>query len=156
LIEADTVLTMKVTTQLESRDVIPQTEPHRFTGEAGFRVLHTMDVGAGMPAVTDAGGSAGASTFNAHPGNVSMVRFEAGARTHWHSHSGGQLLFVVEGEGWLQSRGDEVRSIRAGDAVSLAPGEVHWHGAKKDAGIAQLMVTVGKPTWFEESPTPPE
>src|SRR3982074_2122693 len=86
-IEADTVLTMKVTPQLESRDVIPQTEPHRFTGEAGFRVLHTMDVGAGMPAVTDAGASVGASTFNAHPGNVSMVRFEAGARTHWHSHS---------------------------------------------------------------------
>ena len=145
---------MKLTTHLESREVSPQTEPHRFTGEAGFRVLHTMQISAGIAAAPEPG-SAGASTFNAHPGNVSIVRFTPGARTYWHSHSGGQLLFVVEGEGWVQSHGEQARGVSPGDAVSIAPGEVHWHGAKKESAMAHLAVTVGKPTWLEEAELPP-
>lgn len=145
---------MKVTTRLESREVSPQTEPHRFTGEAGFQVLHNIDFGAGL-ARADESSTAGTSTFNAHPGNVSMVRFKPGARTHWHSHSGGQLLYVVEGEGWAQSRGEDAHRVGPGDAVSIAPGEVHWHGAKQESAMAHLAVTVGKPTWLEEAELPP-
>ena len=29
--------------------------------------------------------------------NVGIVHFAAGARTHWHQHSGGQFLFAVAG-----------------------------------------------------------
>jgi quercetin dioxygenase-like cupin family protein len=145
-----------MTTQAESRDVSPQTEPHRFTGDAAFRVLHTMDLGVNPGTSPESSGSVGASTFNAHPGNVSMVRFDPGARTHWHSHSGGQLIYIVEGEGWVQSRGEQALSVSPGDAVSVAPGEVHWHGAKQDLRMAHLVVTVGKPTWLEEVQAPPD
>jgi quercetin dioxygenase-like cupin family protein len=61
---------------------------------------------------------------------------------------------VAEGEGWVQSRGEDARSIGPGDAVSIAPDEVHWHGAKGLGQMAHVAVTMGKPTWFEESPAP--
>jgi len=40
-----------------------------------------------------------AQTHGAPPASVAHVHFTPGARTAWHSHSGGQSLFVTEGEG---------------------------------------------------------
>jgi len=57
--------------------------------------------------------------------NVSAVHFLPGARTAWHSHSLGQTLFVTEGRGLVQSRGDRIVDIRAGDVV-FTP---QWRGA---------------------------
>jgi quercetin dioxygenase-like cupin family protein len=145
---------MKVTTEQESRQVSPQSEPDRFTGLAGFRVLHVADAPSETADSAATSPSRGAQTWNAHAGNVAIVRYEAGARSHWHSHSGGQLVYVVEGEGWVQARGEDARSVGRGDAVSFAPGEVHWHGAKPGAPMAHIAVTAGRPTWFEESPAP--
>jgi quercetin dioxygenase-like cupin family protein len=89
---------------------------------------------------------------NAEPdiASVLFVRFEPGARNNWHSHSGGQLLFVTEGEGYLQTRGQPPLIIRAGDAVSCPPDEEHWHGATPDGpGMTHLAVTYGKINWLE-------
>ncbi|NNE43580.1 MAG: cupin domain-containing protein, partial [Gemmatimonadetes bacterium] len=36
------------------------------------------------------------------------VRFNAGARTHWHTHDGEQILIVVDGVCELAERGGEV------------------------------------------------
>jgi len=58
-----------------------------------------------------------------------LVRFEPGARTHWHTHPLGQTLFVVSGTGRVQSWGGPVREIKGGDVVWIAPNEKHWHGA---------------------------
>lgn len=58
-----------------------------------------------------------------------LVRFEPGARTHWHSHPLGQTLFVVSGVGRVQTWAGEPRVISAGDVVWIPPGEKHWHGA---------------------------
>jgi quercetin dioxygenase-like cupin family protein len=57
------------------------------------------------------------------------VHFTPGARTAWHTHPNGQVIHVTEGVGRAQSRGGSVEQIRAGDSVSFAPGEEHWHGA---------------------------
>ena len=35
--------------------------------------------------------------------NVGHVHFSPGARTAWHSHEGGQTLYVIEGHGWVQT-----------------------------------------------------
>jgi quercetin dioxygenase-like cupin family protein len=146
---------MKVTARDESMDVRPSTEPERFTGEAGYHLLHTT---AALATSQDAPGGGtdgrGEGTWNTYAGNVSMIRYAPGARTHWHSHSGGQLIYVVEGEGWVQARGEQPRSLGPGDSASIAPGEVHWHGAKAHTALAHLAVTTGKPTWFEESELP--
>ena len=79
--------------------------------------------------------------------SVSTVRFGPGARTAWHSHESGQTLYVTEGRGLVQSRGDEVVEIRAGDVVYTPEGEEHWHGAGPTHFMAHLSMTVGYPSW---------
>ena len=58
-----------------------------------------------------------------------MVRFEPGARTHWHTHPLGQTLAVISGFGRVQVWGQKAREIRPGDVVWIPPDEKHWHGA---------------------------
>src|SRR5580692_5122624 len=59
----------------------------------------------------------------------SCLRFQAGARTHWHTHPLGQTLAVISGCGRVQVWGGKAREIRPGDVVWIPPGEKHWHGA---------------------------
>jgi quercetin dioxygenase-like cupin family protein len=82
------------------------------------------------------------------PSGAALVRFEAGARSHWHRHAGGQYLYGVEGEGRVQSRGGEVVSILVGHVVHAAPGEEHWHGAGVDQPFAQLAISLGEVEWL--------
>lgn len=81
--------------------------------------------------------------------NVGAVHFHPGARTAWHSHAGGQTLYVTEGCGLVQSRGHEVVEIRVGDTVWTPDGEEHWHGAAHDHFMTHLSMTTGAPTWGE-------
>lgn len=60
---------------------------------------------------------------------LASVHFTPGARTRWHSHPLGQVLHITEGAGLVQRRGGPVEAIRAGDTITIAPGEWHWHGA---------------------------
>jgi quercetin dioxygenase-like cupin family protein len=60
---------------------------------------------------------------------AASVHFTPGARTAWHTHPYGQTIFVTEGLGLCQRRGDPVEVIRPGDRVFFEPGENHWHGA---------------------------
>jgi quercetin dioxygenase-like cupin family protein len=86
-----------------------------------------------------------------HPVRVSVVHFHPGIRNHWHRHHGGQVLHVLDGEGYVQSRGEAARLIRAGDTVSAAPGEEHWHGAGPDGALSHIAVSIGDTTWLEPS-----
>ena len=55
--------------------------------------------------------------------NVIAVHFTPGARTAWHNHDGGQTLYVTDGEGRVQSRGEPTLTIRPGDVVYTPSGE---------------------------------
>jgi quercetin dioxygenase-like cupin family protein len=90
------------------------------------------------------------------PTSAMVVRFEPGARNSWHSHEGGQLLYVVEGAGWVQARGGSAQRIHVGDAVKIEPNEEHWHGAGSGGPLAHIVVNVGETRWREASPAPPE
>jgi quercetin dioxygenase-like cupin family protein len=61
--------------------------------------------------------------------SASSVHFTPGARTAWHTHPRGQTIYVLEGIGLAQRRGDPIAVIRPGDRVFFEPGEEHWHGA---------------------------
>jgi quercetin dioxygenase-like cupin family protein len=80
---------------------------------------------------------------------VSFVRFQPGATTHWHSHRGGQVLHVVEGEGRARNRGEEELLLRTGDTLTAAPDQEHWHGAGPESAMTHLAVTIGEVTWLE-------
>ena len=83
---------------------------------------------------------------------VSFVSFEPGSRTHWHTHGGGQVLHVVEGSGFTQVEGGPMEQIRAGDTVTVGPGEKHWHGAGPEEPMRHLAVTLGEVVWLEAPP----
>jgi quercetin dioxygenase-like cupin family protein len=79
--------------------------------------------------------------------NVAAVHFTPGARTAWHTHDGGQTLYVTEGEGRVQSRGKPTVRIRPGDVVHTPSGEWHWHGAAPCRLMTHLSLTEGPATW---------
>ena len=83
------------------------------------------------------------------PSHVSAaaVHFTPGARTAWHTHDGGQTLYVTEGEGRVQSRGEPAATNRPGDVVHTPSGEWHWHGAAPDHFMTHVSLTEGPATW---------
>ena len=74
--------------------------------------------------------------------NYGNVTFDPGARTNWHSHPGGQLLFITEGKGYYQGKGQQARLLQKGDFVEIPPNVVHWHGAAPDSEFAHIAVSL--------------
>ncbi len=84
---------------------------------------------------------------------IGHVTFGPGARTHWHTHSGGQILLVTGGTGRYQARGGEIQILREGDVVKIPPDADHWHGAAPDAWFSHLALETNardnQTTWLE-------
>ena len=78
---------------------------------------------------------------------VARVRFAPGGRTAWHSHAGGQTLYVTEGRGCVQSRGEAVVELRPGDVHRTPDGQDHWHGAVADHLMSHISITHGPARW---------
>lgn len=104
-----------------------------FTGTTHLKMLVTKD-----------------DIWNSSIGNVT---FDAGARTNWHKHSGGQILLVTAGEGRYQERGKEIQILKKGDVVKIAPDVEHWHGASPEKEFAHISIEPNLPknetTWLE-------
>jgi quercetin dioxygenase-like cupin family protein len=82
---------------------------------------------------------------------VFQVRFQPEARTHWHTHSGEQILIVVEGTCLVQREGQTPVLLKEGEAVALPANERHWHGATGDGvGCHLALNNKLKTKWFEE------
>lgn len=82
------------------------------------------------------------------------VHFTPAARTHWHQHPEGQLLYIVYGRGLVQEDGSPAVEVGPGDVVHSAPGERHWHGAAPGSvmvhvAIAPAFETDGEADWGE-------
>jgi len=105
-------------------------DTNTFVGQA--HVTHLASADAGVPVV------------------VYHVDFEDGGRTNWHIHSGAQWLLVVAGRVRVQVWGEPHQEVAAGDAVVIAPGEKHWHGAAPGGRGVHLAVNVNfKTDWLE-------
>jgi quercetin dioxygenase-like cupin family protein len=83
------------------------------------------------------------------PINVGAVHFTPGARTAWHSHAGGQTLYVTEGRGLVQARGEEKVDLRPGDVHLTPDGQEHWHGSAPGHLMTHITITRGPATWGE-------
>lgn len=70
----------------------------------------------------------------------SLVKFEPGARTAWHTHPLGQILIVTAGTGRVQRWGDSVEEIHQGDVVWIPPGQKHWHGAAPKSSMTHIAI----------------
>ena len=89
--------------------------------------------------------------------NALAVLFSPGARTDWHTHAEGQVLYCVSGAGLVQNDGGDKVTMSPGDTVYSPPGERHWHGATPRSHLVHLSLTTGAPTaWFPEKVTDAE
>jgi quercetin dioxygenase-like cupin family protein len=90
------------------------------------------------------------ATGGEHGIKVFRVEFEPAARTHWHVHSGPQVLVVLEGVCRVASRGGRVEEVRPGESVIIDTGEKHWHGAAPGSRMVHLAINVRTETsWLE-------
>ncbi len=81
--------------------------------------------------------------------NVLAVGFAPGARTDWHYHPGGQVLYVTEGAGLVQDEGGDAVEIAPGDVIYTPPDRVHWHGALPHSPMTHYSHTTGDNTVWE-------
>jgi quercetin dioxygenase-like cupin family protein len=83
---------------------------------------------------------------------VYNVTFEPSARTHWHSHPGGQILLMTSGTGYYQEKGEPAQLLKPGDVVAIPADVVHWHGASPSSPFVHLgmstQVHLGPAKWL--------
>lgn len=80
---------------------------------------------------------------------MANVVFSPSARTHWHTHKGGQLLRVIAGTGWVCDKGGEPEHLMVGDIVWCPPGITHWHGADNGSFLIHQAIAYGSTEWLE-------
>ncbi len=121
---------MRIFTKAEATGPAPDGDLEHFTGHVTHLRLHAPE--------------------GEHPSNVSVVRFDPGVRGSWHTHSGGQAVHVLEGEGLIQLRGEEPVVLREGDTACVEAGEEHWHGAADGGPMAHMAISWGGIAWLEK------
>jgi quercetin dioxygenase-like cupin family protein len=80
---------------------------------------------------------------------INSVSFAPRARTHWHSHDGGQILIVTSGAGRVFTRDGEGGEIAVGDVVHIPPGVEHWHGAGPDSTMVHTAISLQGHDWLD-------
>ena len=79
--------------------------------------------------------------------NARRIKFEAGARTYWHTHTNDQVIVAEEGEGRYQVQGQPVKAFVPGQAVLLPANMPHWHGAAPGKSVVQATMYAGTLKW---------
>ena len=78
--------------------------------------------------------------------------FEPGARSAWHSHDKGQLIFVEDGRARTQKKGQPIKELGVGESDYTGPNVVHWHGAVPNPRLVQIAVGFGGDTkWMQKT-----
>jgi quercetin dioxygenase-like cupin family protein len=130
----------------------------RFMGHAGVAgvvaafILVADDMARAQQAGSDADRFTGASrSLDTQGLRISHRWFEAGARSAWHRHTDGQLLFVEAGRARVQKRGGALREMGVGESDYTGPNVDHWHGAVPDQDFTQVAMGFGEETvWLEK------
>jgi quercetin dioxygenase-like cupin family protein len=82
-------------------------------------------------------------TMEAKDLGIGRRSFEPGARSAWHSHDKGQLIFVEQGRARTQKKGQPMKELALGDSDYTGPNVVHWHGATPGDRLVQVAVSFG-------------
>jgi quercetin dioxygenase-like cupin family protein len=106
--------------------------PERFSGPAELEMLHlTGD--------------------DARP-DIALVHHHEGAVSVWHSHPGGQNIFVVSGEARIGTEADGEVTLLPGSLAVTPADERHWHGAASGHDATLLAMTWGTTKWETDGP----
>ena len=77
-----------------------------------------------------------------------LYEFAPGARTNWHSHAGGQVMFVEQGRMRTQEKGQAIKELPSGTVMHTYAGVVHWHGAVPGERMRQVSLSFGVTNWM--------
>jgi quercetin dioxygenase-like cupin family protein len=105
------------------------------------------------PAKVTAGVTRTALLSSTQPDGLRADRFyyPAGGHTHWHLHTGEQVLYGEQGDGWVKFADRPRIALSGGTIVHVRVGIPHWHGATPDGPLVHLAVTAGgDTTWLGE------
>lgn len=116
--------------QLASSDALSPGSPERFTGSVQVATIVEAPPGPAL--------------------SMYEVFFNAGARTVWHTHQGEQILVGLSGTCMVHVQGERARALAPGQAIRIASGVRHWHGAGADAPASHLGVNESLPTAWGE------
>lgn len=107
-------------------------DPSTFSGAAFMRLVGAASAGESV--------------------KVYYVRFEPGARTNWHAHSGDQILLATVGKCRYQVEGEPPIDLPAGESVRFSPGTRHWHGAARNEMGEHIAINldVGETAWLHQ------
>jgi quercetin dioxygenase-like cupin family protein len=79
-----------------------------------------------------------------------FVMFSDGGFTKWHYHTGEQILFAVEGKGFVELEGKPKILLQAGENAYIPENVRHRHGAiENEQRFIHLAVTAGETCWKE-------
>ncbi|MES2681528.1 MAG: cupin domain-containing protein [Bacteroidota bacterium] len=111
-------------TNMETSEIFPKGQPlpkEWFTGNAFLHPLVAQDKN---------------NEFSS-----GCVTFEPGSRTNWHTHPKGQVLIVIEGDGYYQEKGKPAQVIKKGEVINIPENIEHWHGASAECKMAHIVIT---------------
>jgi quercetin dioxygenase-like cupin family protein len=126
---------------------------HALVVAAGLATILQAQTPAGQPPANPPLFTGTSTVMDGKDLSAARRRFEPGARTYWHSHDNGQLLYVEAGRMWTQKRGQAKRDLGPGESDYAGPNVVHWHGAPPQSELIQVNVGFGGATkWLEAVP----
>ncbi|MEJ7738227.1 MAG: cupin domain-containing protein [Chitinophagaceae bacterium] len=80
------------------------------------------------------------------------VKFENGAYTKWHWHTGTQILLIEQGVGFVEQKGCPPFNVEQGGRILIPENVWHRHGAIKGGMMVHLAITNGETVWDTEDP----
>ncbi|MGC6421686.1 MAG: cupin domain-containing protein [Flavobacteriaceae bacterium] len=68
--------------------------------------------------------------------NLTQATFQSDSTLDWHKHSTGQVLIIIDGEGYYQERGKEVIFLKKGDVIKCDKNVEHWHSSTPNKDVS--------------------
>ena len=86
--------------------------------------------------------------------DVLRAKYAPGTVTNWHSHPGGQYLYVLSEGAWIGNEEDGSVHVGQGTLIVVPPGERHWHGSIDGDEAVFLILNWGMTRWEDTSVAP--
>ena len=83
--------------------------------------------------------------------NLTQATFQSDSTLDWHKHSTGQVLIIIDGEGYYQEKGKEVIVLKKGDIIKCDKNVEHWHSSTPNKDVSYIAIYGNSETiWTEK------
>ena len=72
--------------------------------------------------------------------NLTLATFQSDSTLDWHKHSTGQVLIIVDGEGYYQEKGKDVIVLKKGDVIKCGKNIEHWHSSTPNKDVSYIAI----------------